>query len=174
MQKPRQAFRETKAFRQIWQGQINDATNELNVVRGNLQIARKRRVGPGQQERRLQVFNTCRDEFLAASNQLEPFVKEANSEYDKLNGDLDIRNALLVLEKVEQVPFYLGPSKQFKTEVSQLIRENQMVSWNPDAFRTRSKKKRKPSGKSATPTNSKSTMPKNAASSNAGESQGSR
>ena len=28
--------------------------------------------------------------------------------------------------KVEQAaPFYLGPSKQFKTEVSQLIRENQ-------------------------------------------------
>ena len=120
------------------------------------------------------MFNTCRDEFLAASNQLEPFVKEANSEYDKLNGDLDIRNALLVLEGRTGAPFDLGPSKQFKTEVSQLIRENQMVSWNPDVFRTRSKKKRKPSGKSATPTNSKSTMPKNAASSNAGESQGSR
>jgi hypothetical protein len=165
---------ETKAWRGIWQGEINDATNELNVVRGNLQIAWKRRVGPREQERRVHVFNTCRDEFLAAGKELEPFVKEANLEYDKLRDDLDIRNALLVLEGRTGAPLDLGPSKQFKTEVSQLIRENQMVSWNPDAYRSSSKKKKKSSGKSATPTKSKSAMPKNAASGGAGEPGGGR
>ena len=93
-------------------------------------------------ERRVEVFNACRDEFQSASKDLEPFVKEAAAEYDKLSADLDIKNALLVLEGRTGAPFDLGPSNAFKAEVTGLRMANQKVSWSPESYRTRREKEK--------------------------------
>jgi hypothetical protein len=115
----------------------------LNEVNGNLQIARKNLVGPARKQAVWDEFMKRRGEFLEANKQLRPIVDTALKEYAALKKDAAVKDALQVITKRTNSPVSLGPSKDLSTAISKLKKAEEMVSFNPDAYRRKTKRKSK-------------------------------
>lgn len=115
----------------------------LNEVRGNLQIARKNLVSDAKKQAVWDEFMKRRLDFLEANKQLAPVVAKVTSEYQVLKKDPAIKDALQIISKRANSPASLGPSKDMTTAINKLRRAEEMVSFDPDAYRRRSKKKSK-------------------------------
>ena len=115
----------------------------LNEVIGNLQIARKNLVKPAQKQAVWDEFMRRRADFLEANKQLSPIVAKALQEYAVLKKDAAIKDALQIISKRTNSPVSLGPSKDLTTAISKLRKAEEMVSFNPDAYRRKSKRKSK-------------------------------
>jgi hypothetical protein len=127
---------------------IQQLTNEqriygiyLNEVNGNLQIARKNLVGPARKQAVWDEFMKRRADFLEANKQLSPIVAKAVKEYAALKKDAAVKDALQVIAKRKNSPVSLGPSKDLTTAITKLRKAEEMVSFNPDAYRRSSKRK---------------------------------
>jgi hypothetical protein len=115
----------------------------LNEVRGNLEIARKNLVGPARKRAAWDEFMKCRADFLEANKQLAPVVAEVVKQYAELKKDPAVKDALQIIAKRSNSPVALGPSKDLTTAISKLRRAEEMVSFDPDAYRRKSKRKSK-------------------------------
>ena len=115
----------------------------LNEVTGNLQIARKNLVAPAQKQAVWNEFMKRRADFLEANKQLRPIVDKALGEYMALKKDAAVKDALQVMTKRTNSPVLLGPSKDLSTAITKLKKAEEMVSFNPEAYRRKSKRKSK-------------------------------
>ena len=115
----------------------------LSDVRGNLQIARKNLVGPARKQAVWREFMKWRADFLESNKQLRPIVDKADAEYAALKKDPVVKDALQTLTKRSSAQVVLGPSKDLKTVISKLRKAEEMVSFDPDAYRRRPKRKSK-------------------------------
>ncbi len=88
-------------------------------------------------------FLMRRGEFLEANKQLRPIVDKAVKEYAALEDDPAVKDALQTIAKRSNSPASLGPSKDLTNAISKLRRAEQMVSFNPDAYRAKAKRKSK-------------------------------
>jgi len=133
---------------------IQDARNEqqgtrayLNVVNGELQIARKNLVAPAQKVAAWSEFMKFRTDFLEANRQLRPLVDQAVNEYRNLKKDSTVKDALQTISKRTNTVVSLGPSKNLTTTISKLRQAEEMVSFDPEAYRRKPKRKSKVSNK---------------------------
>jgi hypothetical protein len=115
----------------------------LNNVFGALELARKNLVPPAKKQAVWDEFVMRRADFLEANKLLRPIVDKANAEYAALKADPAVKDALQTLSKHSNSPVKLGPSKPVSTAISSLIRAERAVSFDPDSYRRKNKRKSK-------------------------------
>jgi hypothetical protein len=131
-----------RAQLQFIQAEQNAAQANLNVVMAQLSQALARRVGPAKMRELQETFMERRGDFMEAARDLEPTYNKLRVEYSALKQDIDIKNALGVLKERYKVNVSLGPSDDVQRAVLRLRQVQEMVSFNPDAFRQRRKRPR--------------------------------
>jgi hypothetical protein len=132
---------------QAYRNELQGTQLYLNNVLGSLEIARKNLVPPARKQAVWNEFMKLRAEFLEANKQLRPIVDKANAEYLALEKVPAVKDALQTLSERSNSRLRLGPSKNAKTWISNLIRAEEMVSFDPDAYRRKTKRKSKISKK---------------------------
>src|SRR5262249_21517630 len=116
----------------------------LNTVQAQLAQARSQRRTPAQMEALKAQFMQRRQDFQGATNVLEPVYKNLKNQYSAID-DEKVKSALAVLSTRFKVRFSLGPPEPIQRTVKRLNRYLEMVSYNPDAYRS-SRKKSKSKG----------------------------
>jgi hypothetical protein len=128
------------------QGQLNEATLNLNAVNTELAEVRTRVVSRARMEELKGQFLKARADFLDKSRELKPIRKAMNEEYAALRADADVTGAIKALKA--RGAGDLGPSDRVKSMNLQLSQAEEEVSFNPDAYRRPKKSpKRKGSAK---------------------------
>ncbi len=118
-----------------------DRYEYLVEVNRNLEIARKGRVTTEAWQAAHDDAMTLREKFLESSKALASKCDEMKGEYKELEQDSAVKDALRV------VSLRLGPSKDLRDKIQQVIRAERDVSFDPDAYKPKSKLKSKPNKK---------------------------
>jgi hypothetical protein len=124
------------------QNERRAALVNLNNISARLLQAQARRVGPVKMQALQDEFMQRRADFMEAAEDLEPTYNKLRAEYNTLKQDVDIKTALGVLKERYKVNFSLGPSDNVQRAVRRLREVQEMVSFDPDAFRRPKKKTR--------------------------------
>jgi hypothetical protein len=114
----------------------------LNQVCGAFEIARKNLVSTVQKQTVWNEFLNQRADFLKATKELRQLVDKAADEYARLKKDPDVKDALQTIRRTNPTVL-LGPSKDLTIVIGKLRSAEEMVSFDPDAYRRRSKRKSK-------------------------------
>jgi hypothetical protein len=130
---------EGRAMAQEIRNQIQQLNFHLNEVVGALQIQRNLQVPPAKQQVFWDDFVMTRNHFQAASREIEPLFVKVSGEYKELEKDAEVKEALRVISDRKKVRYSLGPSKFLKDRKTALVNGNRMVSFNPDAYRSKAK-----------------------------------
>jgi hypothetical protein len=115
----------------------------LNNTNRDLRIAVKRLANPARKKAVYDEFFTRRDQFLAASRELQPIVKRATAEYRKLDQDAAVKDALRAVESDTNSNVKLGPSKSLKNAIGRLTRAERWLAIDKSVYRRGTKKKSK-------------------------------
>jgi hypothetical protein len=79
-----------------------------------------------------------RADFLKATKQLRQLVDKATNEYALLRMDPEVKHALQTVRRTNST-VSIGPSKHLTTTIGRLRRAEEIVSFDPDAYRRKSK-----------------------------------
>ncbi|MGP0069739.1 MAG: protein kinase domain-containing protein [Isosphaeraceae bacterium] len=127
--------------RQSIQQEIQLAQANLGNANREYAIAIKRVVPPRKKQALTDEFQKRRADFLDATKELRPTVDKAMKEYNEIKKDPEVTSAIRVLKEKAKAPLAIGPSAGFKKAVANLKSAEQMVSYNPEAYNIRKKRR---------------------------------
>jgi serine/threonine protein kinase len=127
--------------RQGLQQDIQAAQANLGNANREFALAIKRVVPPQKKQALIKEFQKRRLDFLEATKAFKPTVDKAMQEYNELKKDADVTNAIKAIKERDRAPIAMGPSAFFRKAVDQVRKAEQMVSFNPDTYNRRKKKR---------------------------------
>ena len=137
--------------RQGLQQEIQAAQNNLGNANREFAIWSKRVVPPRKKQALHDEFMKRRTDFLEANKELRPTVDKAMKEYNEVKKDAEAMNAIKVLKEKARAPLAIGPSAGFKKAIDRIRKAEQMVSYNPDVYDRRRKRRLEQSPKGKMP-----------------------
>jgi hypothetical protein len=117
-----------RLVRRWHQPDLDAAEANLKGVRAQLDEAKKGRVGPAKMKSLQDDFLNRKEEFLAATGDLEGLFKKLRAEYDALRKDEEVRGALRVLKEKKKLNVSLGPSDDVTNAARRVERVRRMVA----------------------------------------------
>jgi hypothetical protein len=108
----------------------------LGDAQRNIVIARKQLVGPVKMQALKDEFAKRKGEFMAAATTLQPTYQKLLNEYKELKKDEELARVQKLLGERNKVKVQLGPSASVQLAVRRIREVQQVVTDDPDAFRT--------------------------------------
>jgi hypothetical protein len=117
----RQAVQQSRIYRQRIDQEMRDNLSQI-------EIRRKRLVGPAVKEKMENDFGKAREKFLQAAGETQPLYDKVKEEYAILSKNSTVKNALTAHGERSIVKFKLGPSDKLKKDVANVIKYEKAFS----------------------------------------------
>jgi hypothetical protein len=117
--------RQAKAEAQQYQRSVEQELRDTNT-----QVQRRRSllVGPAEKARAERDFKERRDAFVKAKGEMWPTVDETLKQYEQLNQNDSVKNALRAYNQEVKAHLKLGPSDKMKKSAQQVVAYEQNFS----------------------------------------------
>jgi serine/threonine protein kinase len=115
---------------------------ELAEAQRNIVLAQQQRVKPAKLQELKDEFTKRKDEFMAAAGALYPTYRKLQSQYKELGKDEEIKQLLKTLGERNKVRVKLGPSDSVQLTMSRVVRMQEQLTEDPEAFRRNRKNTR--------------------------------
>jgi hypothetical protein len=130
----KQAYQETKAT-------VDGLVQQRDDASGMVDALRAQQVSPEDKEKLATEFLAKRSDFLKATAELRPVYDKAISEYNKLQEDPAVKDALAAYKLTTKSAAAPGPSKNFQKAFA-LLRDAEWA-YSPETAAAKAKAKRK-------------------------------